>query len=650
MASQRPHSGVLLCAPVAVLCALLACGTTQHPTAPAVSSVVPALLGQLGPPTGASGSVEVREGQLSVNGRPGDYPVPFAYVSGVRCIGLRTLSEYTGIGYQVELQSGLVTLAFFGRRCVTRVGSTELRGASGEAAVLPCAPFWAGDTLYLPLRPVVEAFGMTVVERAAAVDVSMRPAVIESVRYAETDERFRVTVDLAEPTPFFAVAGPQVISVGLMTTAGFVPPGVVTKRRGARGEVIDDGPPPVISLDATGVLASNVTIENTDRSFVRISANGKYPVEEPAYFTLAGPYRIVLDLPKRWERTGTEELQRDLAFTWFRLGTAAGPVTAHAVLARLSNGAFRPKVGMADVCSRIRLPLSEIARRHGAVAAANGGYFAPDSGDPVGLLITDGEWVRAPYANRTALLISDSGRVTMGNVGYRAELTLGGQRLRVTGLNEWLPTSGESVKVITRRWGPTWPCAQGQACVQVRRGAVTQVVAPTQRVELVVPEDGYVVAGCGTKTVALLSALRPGTRSDLAVSLDPPMAGVREALGGGPRIVLRGQYHNTGQYEQFRSDVLDGRNPRTAVGITAAGDLLLVVVDGRQPTRSVGMTLRELSDLMIRLGATDAMALDSGGSSQLVALGRILNSPSDGRERPIPNALLIVPSTGGMVQ
>lgn len=90
-------------------------------------------------------------------------------------------------------------------------------------------------------------------------------------------------------------------------------------------------------------------------------------------------------------------------------------------------------------------------------------------------------------------------------------------------------------------------------------------------------------------------------------------------------------------------------HPRTAVGYSQNGKFLfIVVVDGRQPLYSQGITLAELADLMIDIGAHDAMNLDGGGSSTLVVRGedgqpRILNSPIDlyipGRERPVGNHL-----------
>jgi hypothetical protein len=90
-------------------------------------------------------------------------------------------------------------------------------------------------------------------------------------------------------------------------------------------------------------------------------------------------------------------------------------------------------------------------------------------------------------------------------------------------------------------------------------------------------------------------------------------------------------------------------HPRTAIGYSKNGRYLyLVVVDGRQPFYSEGITLKELADLMISLGAQYAMNLDGGGSSTMVVEGRdgqprVLNSPIDnyipGRERPVANHL-----------
>jgi hypothetical protein len=86
------------------------------------------------------------------------------------------------------------------------------------------------------------------------------------------------------------------------------------------------------------------------------------------------------------------------------------------------------------------------------------------------------------------------------------------------------------------------------------------------------------------------------------------------------------------------------RHPRTAAGVTADGrTLILLAIDGRQPGFSVGATLPEMADLMLELGARDAVALDGGGSTSFFLKrpdGTLTtNKPSDGAWRPVGNHL-----------
>jgi hypothetical protein len=85
--------------------------------------------------------------------------------------------------------------------------------------------------------------------------------------------------------------------------------------------------------------------------------------------------------------------------------------------------------------------------------------------------------------------------------------------------------------------------------------------------------------------------------------------------------------------------------PRTAAGASVAGDtVFLLAVDGRS-SASVGMTLTELADLLVEFGADDAVNLDGGGSTTLVAQENgaedvtVRNTPSDGSERAVANGI-----------
>jgi exopolysaccharide biosynthesis protein len=125
----------------------------------------------------------------------------------------------------------------------------------------------------------------------------------------------------------------------------------------------------------------------------------------------------------------------------------------------------------------------------------------------------------------------------------------------------------------------------------------------------------------------------------------------RQVVSGSQLLVVGGRNISSGM------DVA----PRTAAGVTGDGNaLVLLVVDGRRPEYSAGLTFGQLADEMIRMGCSDALNLDGGGSSTLVLRDqttgklRLGNRPSDGHdllfplsiERPVADVLGIrcVPS------
>jgi exopolysaccharide biosynthesis protein len=103
----------------------------------------------------------------------------------------------------------------------------------------------------------------------------------------------------------------------------------------------------------------------------------------------------------------------------------------------------------------------------------------------------------------------------------------------------------------------------------------------------------------------------------------------RFIIGGGPLLLRDGQRVESPEDEHISRVFFLSRHPRTAVGHREDGTMLFVTVDGRQSDRSVGMSLRELSDLFIELGAVSAINLDGGGSTTMFAGDGIVNRPSD---------------------
>ena len=76
---------------------------------------------------------------------------------------------------------------------------------------------------------------------------------------------------------------------------------------------------------------------------------------------------------------------------------------------------------------------------------------------------------------------------------------------------------------------------------------------------------------------------------------------------------------------------LTGVNPRTVLGYYEPGHYCIVVIDGRQPGYSLGLTMKDTARLMASLGCKTAYNLDGGGSSILLFMGKVINSPSSRR-------------------
>lgn len=120
-----------------------------------------------------------------------------------------------------------------------------------------------------------------------------------------------------------------------------------------------------------------------------------------------------------------------------------------------------------------------------------------------------------------------------------------------------------------------------------------------------------------------------------------------QAMGGHPNLVTQGVVDI---WPLRSTSFYTARHPRTGVGVTAAGHVLLVTVDGRTAA-GAGMTINGFAQLMVDLGATEAINLDGGGSTTMwirdMSINGIVNYPSDNRkadhfgERSVSDGLVI---------
>jgi len=289
---------------------------------------------------------------------------------------------------------------------------------------------------------------------------------------------------------------------------------------------------------------------------------------------------------------------------------------------------------------------SEMARRTGALGAINANFFGAN-GDPLGCLMVAGAVVSEPDPQRTCAGFTGDGAVLFDHVRLEATVVTPDGSASLDGINRDRRT--DELILYRPSFDQTTRTNAFGAEAVIRGGIVADVV--DQRGNSTIPRDGYVLSGHGRGRLWILQAMHLGTPVSLSErfvpeSGDPRWGRVVDAVGGGPRLLDKGLVVNGD--EGFPSLLVYRRHPRTALGVLGDGRVLLLVVDGRQPPHSLGMTVLELAMEMRRLGAVDAMNLDGGGSSTMIAGGRVVNFPSDETgERPVASALLVLPGPPG---
>lgn len=300
---------------------------------------------------------------------------------------------------------------------------------------------------------------------------------------------------------------------------------------------------------------------------------------------------------------------------------------------------------------------SSMARQAGAIAAVNGDYFLTHGhewmGRPVNTYAEDGELKASPMIwGRNVAPKQDESDAYFGHFALDIALTEydTGQVHRIHDWNAGPPRSNRLAGFTSAGGSAMTPspdaCAvrlYPSAEMQWHRdseGVVQDYVVHKTRCSTapMSRRGGVVIAGglSSTPGLVLTQSVLPGETVRLSWSLGFPE--VLDTIGGNPLLVEDGRLaagpcDNSG---------FCARNPRTGAGLTAGGRLLLVVVDGRRK-KSVGMTPAQFARLFRYLGARDAINLDGGGSSTMWVKGRIVNRPSDGHERRVGNALLVLP-------
>ena len=279
------------------------------------------------------------------------------------------------------------------------------------------------------------------------------------------------------------------------------------------------------------------------------------------------------------------------------------------------------------------------------LAAINGDFWDASKycvGRPRDVQLWGGEVVSSP-AGDTCFWIDRDGNPQMTNVFSEFKVIWEDGKTTPVGLNQ--DRDDDAAVLYTSVVGGSTHTRGGlelalepatnSTWLPLKIGAVYAATVSSVRIEGNTPlARASLVLSIGPNLAAQIPACRPGTKLRFATETVPDLAGAQVAIGGGPALVHEGHVMRW-------NGIIHARHPRSAVGWNKE-HIFLVEVDGRQGDLSVGMTFPELADYLVNIGCEEAMNFDGGGSATLWVLGAVRNSPSEGRERPAPNALVVV--------
>jgi len=551
---------------------------------------------------------------LTVNGRLIETDQPALLAEDRLFIGGETL--VSELGLQVQEDKGLWRVQCYGHELRLRAGERTVQRDDTEVQSV-VAPLQRGAQLYVPLPLLNELLPLTVSHEGAAWQVYSPLASLLQVRQGSHPDRVRLVLDLAGPAGYRLYQEPGKVVLEL--------------------PVAPEQPEILRLHNFDEPLASQVT-ESVHQGSLRVVISHESP-EPPQFLTLGDPARLVVDLLREAPSCPVVPQPRPLKPTpgdiWDvrQFIGSKGPARGFVIRFHPATTSWTLRPALAGPTIMQRRTVSRIAAQNGAYAAVNGGFFAAQ-GPPLGLLVMDGEWIKAPLYSRAVLGLTRSGTYQIANVDFDGRVEFEGLgMLPLDRLNEG-HVNDNAVIAYTPRWGPVVVGAPDKTRVAVSADGLVSAIYPPNT-DAPMPKGGFVLSGNGQRA-ATLAGIAQGTKAKLRLETTPRWPDLWQALGGGPVLVDGGRVAVNGSAERFRSDVVVGCRPRSAVGLTSKGEVVLVAVE--EP----GMTLRELAGVLVKLGVVRAMNLDGGGSTAMVVNGRLLNVPGDGCERSVSNALLVV--------
>ena len=295
-----------------------------------------------------------------------------------------------------------------------------------------------------------------------------------------------------------------------------------------------------------------------------------------------------------------------------------------------------------------------MAKDANVIAAVNGDFFSGSNGKghSIGLSINNSEMISS-FAKENlekdtfaSFLLDKSNKVFFEYLTNEITLTSKKTKesIKISVINKYSENYATPA-LYTSDWG-THSIGSSNTLVLtemvVKNNKVVDIRYNEPAVEI--PKNGFIISTLGNGAEFINKNFKKGTRVTLETSLVPDIDDIEFAISGGARLWRNGEIPKTFSHN------ITGRNPRTALGTDKTGEILyLITVDGRQNT-SIGMTQLELAEFLKSQGIYNAINLDGGGSTTMVAKKSgsfnlaTINNPSGGYLRSVINGIGIFSS------
>ena len=472
---------------------------------------------------------------------------------------------------------------------------------SDEAVALPT---WFGNGYrYLDLTTWAAQQGWQLVPQGDRLRIQAPAGTVTSARRGRQDWGDRLVLDVDRPVLWSVDEDATAFTLTLQAAAANTfDPNVLTT---GQGNVLN-----TLRVETSGEhLQIRGTFDETAR---------------PRVWSLSNPNRVVIDISQ------VDVVPREIRWApdivwkqeYLRVGDRTFPV--HQLWLNLT-----PTTTLQPIWSNPNqlpgiTPLKTMADNVNAYVAINAGFFNRNNQLPLGAIRTNNQWISGPILNRGTIAWNHERRFALSPLRLTHTLTtLQGDSFPVNHINSGYVQAG--IGLYTAAWGATYtPIADGEVIVTVNQNQVVQwaTAGAAGTGAHAIPPQGYVLAFRSFSSAA--QTLPVGTTVALSPNLQPSaFAEFPFAIGGGPILVQNGQINANARAEGFSDAFATQAAPRSAIAVTPDGNLILIAIHYSPGGR--GPTLREAAQIMLQLGARDALNLDGGTSSSLYLGGTIIN-------------------------